>query len=283
MERPQHLQAVARRREEAPEAAPAEDAAQALAPAPSKAAPEMRVPTIDERIVSRDVLLPVLRRGLAPILDEVEAMGKTVGQKFAWSPKAAFEKAVSDYVDEFILPELRKLEFQAPPSVRLMQLEAKEALEDRLKEALGAYMRQRDYVNDLYAAATRPTPLLVKTKADQELRVGAAEKVIVADADRKAMVEELRYGDATVYARAAATQAELSAAAYRYPHIGSRVVVQSQRAYLQPEVWEGEVVRHARSQNAFVVKLANGAVRMATPIESGGNDRVVEQTARGHW
>ena len=97
------------------------------------------------------------------------------------------------------------------------------------------------------------------------------------------MVEELRYGDATVYARAAATQAELSAAAYRYPHIGSRVVVQSQRAYLQPEVWEGEVVRHARSQNAFVVKLANGAVRMATPIESGGNDRVVEQTARGHW
>ena len=35
--------------------------------------------------------------------------------------------------------------------------------------------------------------------------------------------------------------------------------------------------------SAFVVKLANGAVRMATPIESGGNDRVVEQTARGHW
>ena len=33
---------------------------------------------------------------------------------------------------------------------------------------------------------------------------------------------------------------------------------------MEPEVWEGEVVRHARSQNAFVVKLANGAVSPLT-------------------
>ena len=45
-------------------------------------------------------------------------------------------------------------------------------------------------------------------------------------------------------------------AAYRFPCVGSHVVVESRVPYRPNERWAGEVVRHARSQCAFAVRCA---------------------------
>ena len=51
--------------------------------------------------------------------------------------------------------------------------------------------------------------------------------------------------------------------------VGSRVEVESARPYHQsPERWVGEVVRHARGQKAFAVRLSNGTIRFAAPLEA---------------
>ena len=63
-----------------------------------------------------------------------------------------------------------------------------------------------------------------------------------------------------------------------FPAVGSHVVLESRRPYLSPEVWEGIVVRHARTQNAIAVEMINGTVRLVTP---GTKEcRIVEVAAR---
>lgn len=67
--------------------------------------PAHSVPQVEQLRAAHSVLLPVLRRGLPPVLRDIERLGK-MSAPFYWSAKAAFESAAAAFVDDFVLPEL---------------------------------------------------------------------------------------------------------------------------------------------------------------------------------
>ena len=107
----------------------------------------------------------------------------------------------------------------------------------------------------------------------------AFESFEAAEAARISATSAKEWSRAAQASRMAASSAQAAAAAHRFPAIGSHVVIESKQPYQAPHIWEGEVVRHARTQNAFAVKLLNGTVRLAKPVSAGGGDKVVQVDA----
>ena len=280
---------------------PAEAAAEAAAEAPAEvpagaevpdvvvpvaepAAAEAEAPaavvttsTTEERVTARDALLPVFRRGLPPVLHAVEARGKRM-RDYSWSSKAEFEEAILEFADDFIMPQLMKLPTQAPPSVRLLQLNCIDGLSALVREAAGARARALASVADA-ARAARSEFAPLRTEVGIKAAETAFESFEAAEAARISATSAKEWSRAAQASRMAASSAQAAAAAHRFPAIGSHVVIESKQPYQAPHIWEGEVVRHARTQNAFAVKLLNGTVRLAKPVSAGGGDKVVQVDA----
>ena len=249
-----------------------------------------RRPTAEERRAARDALLTLYARGLPPLLAAVEAAGKTA-PPFYWTPKADFCLACAGFAEDFILPSLQALPSQAAVSVRLLQLLAEASLADKKVEAGAAHKRQEEWLDHLErarAVAEAPAGMLVhgvrpplRTSNDIRRAEHAAGESSLAREHSVAAAKERAWSEAAVAARASARSAEAAIAAYRYPAVGSRVVVQSRRKFLAPETWEGIVVRHARSQDAVAVQMASGQVRLIS-LTHGGDNRIVEVATNAH-
>ena len=105
----------------------------------------------------------------------------------------------------------------------------------------------------------------------------ASQQAYAAEERRLTAMRASAHETAAEEARLAAMHATQAADAYRYPAVGSRIVVESQRAYLGPQVWHGRVVRHARSQSAIAVELDNRTTRLVST--ETGEHRIIEVTA----
>ena len=242
-----------------------------------------RPPTEDERTTARDVLLPLYNRGLPPLLRAVEAAGKQ-REPFHWAPKAEFAAACRGFAEDYLLPPLHALPAQAPISARYLQLVARGASKARRREAAAAHARQLGWQQDLAQARAAATALPhslpngvrppLRTTNDQRLAERASAEADLAEERRVVAETKGSWGAAATAARQSAACAEAAVAAYRYPAVGSRVIIEEQRRYLAPERWEGIVVRHARSQNALAVQAASGAVRLISLTD--GTCRIVE-------
>ena len=128
--------------------------------------PRGGTPSQEEVRATREALLPALRRGLRMVTRDVERLGKTQ-PPYYWSPSSEFKRACTDFVEDFIIPELLMLlpatpnddeiggggaherggdgdgskvavgseshhdQAQCRPSTRLLQLDAWQALKDR--------------------------------------------------------------------------------------------------------------------------------------------------------
>lgn len=295
--------------------------------------PDGATPTAEQLSVTRDALLPALRRGLGPVLRDVETRGKTQPPHY-WTPKhtsaqtaspegavaasataavaaeapapaeafaaaeapaveapaaaaevaaapspiaslISFDEAVGAFVADFILPALHALAGHAPPSARLLQLEALQRLDDLQAEAAAAHRRQQSSLAQALDASRTRTPL--RTSADEHASGTALLASAWHEQRRLALEGQQRWGAAAAEARLAARAADAARQSFRFPAVGSRVRLECRRPFQEPNLLDGVVERHARNQDACSVRLASG-VHKLVPFKDA-DVRIVEVIA----
>ena len=223
----------------------------------------------EEIAIARTLLLPVYRRGLPPLLGTANPADPAIPSM------DQRRQACLSFADDFVLPHLMRLgvpDCQAPPSTRLLQLDAAELAGSRQREAAAA--RERCAAHLAWMDAAARTPATLRTSADVAA-ASEARKVLEATIGHLGAAERAcEWSDAADAARSVASLAERAAAAYAFPCVGSEVRVESRRSpYLAAEIWEGVVVRHARNRAVISVRSRGGAVRLVSPL---GSDRIVQ-------
>ena len=238
------------------------------------------VPTTEERMAARDVLLPAYQRGLPPVLRAVNDRGKRI-RDFHWSSMQEFKEAIDAFADDFIVPELMHLlQTQAPPSLRLLQLECSDIIAAKEREASAAMRRQLDSFSDLYSAmATSCVDHAMRTHVDRTSQGETMERISAAEATRAHAASVKEWSQAADASRLAAMFAQAGTAAHRCPAVGSRVTYISERPYWRPEQWSGEVVRHGRTHGVCAVQQPNTTFRLVRQRSTGGPDHLVRVAA----
>lgn len=241
--------------------------------------PVALAPLMEQRRAAMLALLPAFQRGLLPLLRAVDARGKSAAARYQWASRADYERACLDFTTDFVLPQLHHLHGKASPTIRHTQLSARESLTQMETEAAAATRRQATHVAAM--AHAQAAPVLLRTTADENAAAAANADLLRAQGRLTAAEQIKSWGAAAAAARAAAAAADAVGAAYTCPSVGSRVRIESKgqglRSYMPAETWEGVVVRHARSQNAYVVQMDSGAVRI---VASGDRSHRIVEVAR---